>query len=127
MRVWIEQDPTHLVWTLRTSECVLNTHDDVQRWAKLLDRALVTKGEDRVVIFVDLAGMHIGSHVAAAYGEVAQRVFQDHAVDIFRYGHPQGMTESVIHLQAVLHHFPSNIYADRAAALAALAHVRRAA
>ena len=125
MRVWVEFDAANDVWTIRHEECGLDSVEQVSDWTTQLRRSLGAL-EGKAVIFVDMRGFRLDPALATHYGRVAKAVVGEHASMVFRYGHPDGMTLSSVRLQSIIKRFSANIFKDRAAALAALEHVRAA-
>ncbi len=126
MKVWFTYDESIDAWVLNHEGLDIADAATVEEWKTALFKAAEESFQGkRVFVVVDLANVHIAPGIAEVYGDVAKEFGARHCEAAFRYGPGEGMTKSVIHLQAVINHFPSNIYADRAAAVAALEAYRR--
>lgn len=112
-------------WTVTNADVKLLDFDGVNQWQRyLLEEIFPRFGGKKVYVLVDLNGVEIGPRVAEEYGTFVRDFAKTYTHNVFRYGPPLGLTESVIKLQAVIQHFPANVYENRAAALRALEIVR---
>ncbi len=117
----IDYDAALNAWTIRHTATTLSDDEEMDAFERFMNEHVIPKfSGEKVVLFIDVTGLEIGAKVADRYGAFARAFVEAHAQTVFRYGEPAGMTQSVIQLQAVIRHFPSNLYADRRAALRAL-------
>lgn len=126
MKVWLDihHSEDALMATIRHDDCVIDSMAAVGEWKRQLVEELKKLGGEKAYLLVDMGGFVLDPVYASEYGETAKRVVVDHALAVLRYGSSDGMTLSAVRLEAVIHRFPANTFADRTAALAALDRIR---
>jgi hypothetical protein len=122
MQLILHYDPRQDVWTLHAQGVSLRTARDAAAFRAALVDAAKSLGNERDFVLMDVQDMDVDMAMKDAYGEAMRNVLEPRVRDVLRYGRPAGFTPTVMMLEA--QGFSLNLYADRAAALQALARLR---
>lgn len=104
---------------------VLENSTDVLRWRREVEQQLAAFGR-RVDLLIDLDGLVVRPSASQFFGEQRAQVLMRFAIRSFRYNGSQNTLSSIAQTSQ-LYGAASNVFPNRAAALAALLEARRVA
>ena len=127
VKLHLDYDQEHDVWTLRHEAVFIRDADDISQWRALLTEEFAKLEGKRVYLLIDTDGFSLNPAVAEQYGGVAKMVVSTYAIGVVRYGADSDLTQTAIRIGAIKNRFPANIFPSREVALEVLAKVRQLA
>lgn len=121
MKLSISYDPGVDAWTLTHEDAIIRTEEEAAEWRRELAACFDGKSG---YLLIDMAEFDLDPSFLPTYGKTVKELTYSRWSGVIRYGGENEMSNAAVRINAVDNKYPSNVFPDRAAALAALEQVR---